>query len=300
MKKAIYISYIALIATHCISVFSISIVYNFRIAQITKQPLTEKNNHNTKDLIVGLLFDQYQKKYTGDIYQNFTGCLGSFIRNFISDYYLRIDGAISHIHATQNHTTTFSGTTTDDLLITLSRDLRFSQEARCAISGLFGFPTHDIFTLQHPDFGYGQFGTGIQFDGTYDLNEQSAFIYGARYIHFFPRTARDSSGKKYKFSIGNLTDLLCAVKTNIGNHGIETGYTRRWDFSASIFPYDPITLQKTNYIRNNFYCVYKYKFTAFDLQNRFLCNISYGYEEKSRIYGNQYVFTTWIAWNVTF
>ena len=69
------------------NIFAISIVYNLRIAQITKQTIA-----NNKYETVALLFDQYQKKYNG-IRQNFVGGMGTFIYNFKSCYF-RIDGAV--------------------------------------------------------------------------------------------------------------------------------------------------------------------------------------------------------------
>src|SRR5205085_670436 len=77
------------------SLFGISIVYNFRIAQITKQPLDGMLSEK-KHMTIGLLFDQYQKKYNGT-QQNFAGGLASYIYES-RPYYLSIDGAVSHIH----------------------------------------------------------------------------------------------------------------------------------------------------------------------------------------------------------
>ena len=49
---------------------AVSIVYNFRIAQITKQPLAE--NERDQRLAIILPFDQFQKKHYG-VFQNFAG-----------------------------------------------------------------------------------------------------------------------------------------------------------------------------------------------------------------------------------
>lgn len=276
---------------------AISIVYNFRIAQVTKQPIVE-NGEERDYSIVGLLFDQFQKKYDG-VHQNFVGGLASFIYNF-KPYYFRTDFSVAHIKASLDHVTTFSGTRTDDLLFTLGRNFTLNNKAVMTFSGLFGVPTHEILTLQHADFGYGQYGLGIQLDGSYILCDTHALLYGVRYIYYGPRKAADDLGNKYTFTIGNLADLLFAYKYNWLAHGIECGYTWRSDFGADISPSLDDTVQKTEYLRSNFYFIYKYRFMIDEVANRLLFNISYGFDHKPKIYGNQYIVTLWASWNVRF
>ena len=102
---------------------------------------------------------------------------------------------------------------------------------------MFGIPTHKIYTLQYPDFGYNQIGCGAQVDGSYKLSQMSDqvfsdLLFGARYIYFVPRTALDSQGEKFNFSIGNIYDMLISYRKNWGNPGFELGYDIRFNFGA--------------------------------------------------------------------
>lgn len=298
MKSKLNILILACVLLHT-HAHAISIVYNFRIAEITKQPI-DGDDDPLKHGAIALLFDQYQKKYCGDIRQNFFGGLAAASYH-ANPYYIRIDFAVSHIHATSKKITTFSGTQTDDILLSFGRNFTVRDQTRLTLSGLFGMPTHAITELKHTSFGYGQVGTGIQLDGSYTWNTPSSFLYGARYIYFVPRNAHDESDATYKFSIGNIGDILVAYKNNLNNHhGIETGYSSRWDFGSEITPADDAITQKTDYHRNNFYAVYKYKFAINDTKNRLLLNIAYGFDSKPKTYGNKCIVTIWASWNIRF
>jgi len=276
---------------------AISIVYNFRIGQATKQPISGESRK--KHSVVTLVFNQYQKKYN-EISQNFAGGFASFIYTFDA-YYFRTDVSAAHIHsANAQHKTTLSATQTDDILFTLGRNFKIKDKAILTASGLFGVPTHKINSLQHVDFGYGQVGTGIQLDGSYALNQKSSFLYGARSIHFFARSAKDTLCQNYRFTIGNVGDLLAAYKYNRTKHGLETGYTMRSQFDAAICPTLADVVKKTNYLRSSFYFIYKYKFAINNTENRLLFNISYGFDHKPKFYGNKYIITLWGSWNISF
>ncbi|MFI5333021.1 MAG: hypothetical protein ACHQVS_02880 [Candidatus Babeliales bacterium] len=278
---------------------AISIVYNFRIAQITRQPITDET-HDKNNTLIGLLFDQFQKKHT-DTSQNFPGGLASFIYHFDANFF-RTDFAVSHIKERTDGSTTFSGTQTDDLLFTLGHNFKINKRNTVTLSGFLGIPTHKVTTLEHVSFGYGQLGTGIQIDGSYTLHHDNAnaLLYGARYLYFVPRTARDIECKHHTFSIGNVADVLFAYKDWWGKHGLELGFTERINFGAHCSPHFDEIIQRTNYVRSNFYAVYKYKFLIRDLPNRFLFNIAYGFDEKSKKFGNKYIITLWTSWSVNF
>lgn len=281
----------------CAPLCAISIVYNFRIAQITKQPITDPENVHDYSTIA-LIFDQYNK--TRDHrFQNFVGGLGAFIYNF-GQYYFRTDLAVSHIKAHTHDILTFTGTETDDLLFTLGRNFILGERKVITFSGLFGIPTHHVESLQHPQFGFGQVGTGLQLDGAYPIRRNGSILYGARYIHFFARDTQDDCHNTYNFSVGNVEDFLISYKTTWTPHGLEVGYTSRFQFGASICPNLADIVERTNYIRSNFYAVYKYKFSIRDVANRLLFNISYGYDHRSHEFGNQYIVTLWGSWNVNF
>lgn len=296
MKFFLHIYALLVCMFFSIKILPISIVYNLRIAQITKQPIFPKSNHDNS--IIALLFDTYQKKYNGT-QQNFIGGLGSYIYDFESSF-IRIDTAFSHIHETANGVTTFNGTEADDILFTLGHNFQASNKSVVTISGLFGVPTHQLVRLQHVDFGYSQIGVGAQFDGSYSLSDESAVLYAARYIYFVPRNAADSVGLCYKFTLGNISDVLVAYKHNWLHHGIELGYTSRSQFGAEITPCFDDVIQKSNYLRSSFYGVYKYKFIHNNISHRLLVNFAYGFDHKSKTFGNKNIVTVWVSWNFRF
>lgn len=273
-------------------------VYNFRIAEITKQPTSENNNPRNHK-VVTLVFDQYRKKYNGT-QQNFLGGLGAYTFDF-KPYYIRVDGAVSYIKERVNHQTSFLGTETDDILFTAGRNFEINKKTLLTFSGLFGIPTHQIYRLKHIDFGYSQVGTGVQLDGVYKCTHSNSLLFGTRYLYFIPRHATDSVHQKYVFTIGNVADILLAYKNTCNrHHAIELGYTWRARFGAHASPHFDDIVRKTNYLRNNFYAVYKYKFFTHKVSHRLLFNISYGFDQSPKVYGNKAIVTFWAAWNIGF
>lgn len=295
--KRICLLYLCCIIFLPVQVVGISTVYNFRIAQITKQPIfPESHRHHS---IIALPFYLRYKKYSGPI-QNYGGGLASYIFDH-ANCYARIDGAASSITAKTDHIVTFSGAATDDILLTAGYNIKFEKQRTAAtFSALFGIPTHRIHVLQHPDFGYAQVGLGIQADGLYDFNHISSFMCGTRYVYFIPRTAYDTDLEKHTFTIGNIADILVALRNNWKHHGFELGYTTRFDFGAHCYPILDDTVKKTNYIRNSFYAAYKYRFIINDIANRLVLNIGYGFDHKPKYYGNKYVLNLWASWRVNY
>lgn len=280
-------------------VCSTSMVYNFRIAQITKQ-FQFDSEEDKRYTAIALFFDQIMKKHNGNS-QNYLGGFGSLIYNF-DNYYIRMDSAFAHINNKQKGLVTFSGMETDDILFTFGCNFIKKKKDLITASWLLGVPTHEIHALEHTDFGYGQTGIGFQIDGShsYSANDKHIFLYGARYIGFIPRTAFDVDKNRYKFTIGNLGDLFVADKHNWGNQGIEYGYTSKFSFGAKINPKFDDIIKKTNYIRSNFYIVYKYKFLIGETSNKLLLYFSYGFDHIPKMYGNKYILTFWTSWNISF
>lgn len=284
----------------CANLSAISMVYNFRIAQITKQPIIDPTgNPGTARhcTVIALIFDQWRKK-RDDLKQNYVGGLGSFIYDF-KKYYFRVDAAVAHIKEDMNDDiNTFSGTETDDILFTFGRNFAITNKSVVTLSGFLGVPTHRILRLEHADFGYSQVGLGLQFDGSYTFMRTNAVLYGMRYIYFVPRNAGDYV-ETYKFTVGNVADMLLAYKKNWRKHGLEFGYTARFRFGAHITPDLDEIVEKTNYIRSSFYGVYKYKFLIKNVSNRLLLNLSYGLDHQ-KPFGNKYIVTLWGSWNINF
>ena len=276
---------------------AVSIVYNFRISQITKQPISEAAN-DFKNTLTTLIFDQYQKKCSG-VRQNYAGNLGTYVHTF-APFYVRTDLAFAHIKQTNSATANFSGTQMDDILFSAGYNHVISKRSLFTISGLFGIPTHPIYSLQEPNFGYSQIGIGAQLDGSYASTHNYTYLYGARYIRFLPRHAQDNTEQIYNLITGNLCDLLIAGKKNWGKHGLEIGYTARFAFGAKITPTFGDFVQTSDYIRSNIYAVYKYKYPLKNTWNRFLLNFGYGRDHHPKINGNKYIFLCWTSWSINF
>jgi hypothetical protein len=290
-------AYLALLLALPSPLCAISVVYNFRIAQITKQPITDEENYN-RHTAIALIFDQYSKTHN-DTSQNFFGGLAAYIYTH-NPYFVRADFAVSHFYTKDQCTTTFSGTETDDILFTAGYNFKFGDRKVLTPSLLFGVPTHQVFNLKHASFGYGLFSLGGQLDGSYPISTDGAFLGGVRYIRFFKRNAQDEYCNDYRFSIGNVQDFLVAWKNNWQPHGIELGYTARFLFGASVSPHFDDLIEKTDYIRSNWYAVYKYKFALGHTLNRLLLNVSYGFDHRPHVYGNKYIIFIWGSWNVNF
>lgn len=280
------------------TVMGVSLVYNFRIAQLTKQPIFPQPHAITHSFVL-LPFDLMYKKNAGPL-QNYGGCLASYIFD-TEHFYARIDCAGAHIHATDKKVTTYSGNASDDILLTSGYSIKINKKKDIlTFSILLGIPTHAIKILKHPDFGHGQAGIGAQVDSSYTITRITSLIAGVRYIHFIPRNAYDNAKQKYTFSIGNMADILCAFKNNWEHHGFELGYTARFDFGAQCTPLFDTILKKTNFIRSSFYAVYKYKFIVHDIAHRFLLNFGYGFDHNPNYYNNKYILTLWGSWQVNF
>ena len=276
----------------CVPVHAYSVVYNFRIAQITKQPIDE--NWQNDYALVNLIFAQWRKKYDGER-QFFSGIFDSYMA-FFNTYYLRIDGAVSYLKQHPVDSPIFTDIETDDILFTFGKNFK-RRHSTLTLSGLMGVPTHEIYRLRHLDIGYSQMSVGGQFDG----NLKNTLMFGARYIHFFARRALGPDCAYYRFSAGNLANLLLALRKDFRqHHGFEVGYTNEFSFGAKIWPQLDDTIEKTNYIRTNFYAVYKYRFLVDGVRNRFLLNISYGFDNSPKKYGNKYIIFLWASWITQF
>ncbi len=209
-------------------------VYNIRIAQITKHPTTDKTAKAKEVKVETLVFDQFHKKMNG-IKQNFVGAFGSLLYNF-KPYYLRGDLAVSNIHETTKMSPGFSGTETDDLLLSGGRNFIINKHNDITLSGLFSIPTHRMYRLQHTDFGYSQVGMGLQLDGLHAFSETSSMISAIRNVYFIPRIALDNTLTKHTFTLGNIADIMIGYKQHWPHHDIELGYSLEFSYRAKISP----------------------------------------------------------------
>ncbi len=285
------------LCTH-LPIFTISVVYNFRIAQITRKPIGDTTNTHPNSISL-LLFDFFQKSKGLYLRENYIGGLFTYNLNFAQKYYFRADFADAHVNQTLKKAPNINVAESDDILFTVGRNILARERSKVSISGVLGIPTHSVNTLQRVGFGTGQVGIGGQLDGLYKLTPKIDFLWGGRYNYFIPRSAFDAQDNCYRFTIGNIADILVAFQTSkpLG-HGIEGGYDARWGFGVHATPNIP-QLDRINYMRNNFYLVYKYTFLTERYAHRFLLNFSYGFDSKPKCIGYQ-AFMIWTSWGIAF
>lgn len=275
---------------------ALSIVYSFRIAQITQRPIVQEAEHKP-DSIAPLIFDYFQKAKNFNIRENYAGGIVTYNHNFTHNYF-RTDFAVSHVAQSVNCKKTVDVIEADDILFTAGRNIIHNEKSSVTVSGLLGIPTHSVNTLERIGFGNGQVGVGVQLDGMYKLKKFD-FLCGSRYNYFIPRTAFNANQTAYKFTVGSITDLLVSLETNnpLG-HGCEGGYGARWGFGIDATP-KIANLDRLNYMRNTFYVVYRYTFLTEKLAHRFLLSFSYGFDSKPELYGyNAYMVLG--SWGVAF
>ena len=298
MKKNIETLLLCIMLLQSVSMFSLSMVYNFRMAQITRQPIGEQTDERPNS-ISALFFDYFQKMKNFDVRENYAGAITTYTRDIAKKTYFRADFAVIHAYQSVNKKTTVSLTEIDDILFTAGHNLIVKKNQVVSISALFGIPTHDVYNLQRIGIGIAQVGLGIQLDGMHKFHKPIDFLWGTRYNYFIPRNAFDLHENNYKFSIGSIADLLIALQSRtILSHGIEGGYSARWGFGANATP-NITKLDAFSYMRNSFYLVYKYTFLTKHIAHRFLLNIAYGFDSKPKLYGFNAVMV-WAAWGIAF
>lgn len=194
---------------------------------------------------------------------------------------------------------TYSGTKTDDILFSAGKVHTF-ERGSLTFSGLFGIPTHKIFSLQHADFGTGQFGIGVQCDGIYGFSAHDSIIAGGRYLYFFPGTALDLMCDRHRFSIGQAVDLLVAHSHIWRTIGIEYGYEVRFPWGSLICPPFAGLTHAPLPVESSFYFVYKYLFHTKHTTQGFLFNISYGFDHNHMPLANKHLITLFAAWGISF
>jgi len=298
MKKNIFVCVFILQLLMQSSACAVSIVYNFRVAQITRQSIGHQTEKRPNSLAV-LLFDFFQKTQSFNIRENYAGGLLTYNRDVAKHCYFRADFAVAHAHQTNQGVSTVEVIEPDNILLTAGRNFRPTEKSKVTLSGLLGIPTHEVNTLQRVGFGVGQVGAGVQVDGLCHITKPIDFLWGARYNYFIPRTAFDAQGNCYNFTVGSIGDVLVALQTsNPLSHGLEGGYSGRWGFGAHATPRIP-ELGLLSYMRNNVYLVYKYTFLRKHFAHRLLLNISYGSDAKPKRYGYDSVMV-WGSWGISF
>jgi hypothetical protein len=299
---------IAIVLLMSNTLFPVTIVYNMRIAEITKRqqlmPNTKKHN------ILGTTsFGQWRELKNG-FKQSAYGQIGTYIRSSKS-FYLKIDGAVGRV---KNNviTNTFKRTQTDDILFTGGYSHQIGSYGRLTYSGLFGIPTHRDFILELAQFGTGHVGIGGQFDASYAyMKDRSNVLFAAaRIIHFFPRKVSSHDPclkslyqcREYNLKLGNLADLYVAHQTNWAKvNRIEFGYDASFvGFGSAIKPTIPDFAGTLIVIRNSFFGAYSRLIPSEKMPMGIITGLAGGFDSRPKIVGNRYMLTAWFLWGILF
>lgn len=273
-----------------------SIVYNFRVSEITKHPIFKNTHH--RNHVLTILFEEYEKKRNGEV-ENFLGNLTSGIWSFNRNNYVRVFTAVANMREIVHKKTVYSGTGWDDVLIMAGHEWKLNTKSRITLSGLFGIPTHKIKTLKHLDFGINQFGFGGQLDGLHEITDHHAIYGGGRYVYFKPRHALNNMNKSYYLSSGNILDFLLGYRFHGDKNDFDLGYTIRTKLGAFVRPYIAGFKANANYVRSSFYAAYKRKFRIFDIPNRIILDITYSFDHKKNQFAKR-IIGSWISWDINF
>jgi hypothetical protein len=296
------------------STMSVSIVYNMKIATITRRQKFEDDKiQQFHNLLSGTPFAQWRKTQNGNFKQNSYGVLGSYIYSK-ENHYLKIDNAIGRITShitTDNNSLKISKSQTDDLLFTGGLGHQIGSRVRCAYSGLFGLPTHRNHLLEFSQLGIGHVGLGGQIDCAYNyLENNNNIIFSAiRLIHFFQRTVevRDNCLKplytynRYNLKPGNLADIFISHQTTWNKQNrFEYGYDLTLGFGANICPAIFNFASTAKLIRNSFFAVYSRFIPIHEVPSGIIIALSGGFDSKPKLIGKNYFLTVWGLWGFAF
>lgn len=277
----------------------VSIVYNLRIAEATKQRRLGKKQNNQSSMASVTLFDQFRKRYSGTR-ENYYGGILNYVY-IPNSWYLKVDFAAAHARA-NGCNLRFSRTQTDDILFTGGYSKQINEEIIFTLSGMFGIPTHKDLSFEGVQFGTGHYGLGVQMDGSFaitqDLNH--SIMAAARYLRFFPAHINffisEQLPSKYKFGAGNVVDLFVAYQGNFGKHRTEFGYNPTFLFGANICPALDTVIERTNFIRSSWFATYRYLVPTENAIHGITLGVSYGFDHRSKIFGNKNIVTAWATW----
>lgn len=288
--------------------YPVSIVYNLKIAEITKrQAFEERFSNPSTAALTGI--EQFRKTYDGRR-QNIASALGTYIYAPHNTYF-RVDGAVGNIRQKcgPNPTeTAFEKTQTDDILFSLGQTFVTGKQTRATVSMLLGVPTHRDFTFYNGlQFGTGHVGLGGQFEASHAYWHKglsSTTIIGAvRFVHFFPRNVCiPLLHEEFKFGLGNLVDLFIAHLAKFKKNRIELGYNPAFTFNAYLDPCLRLDglLDGSSFIRSSFYIAYKRLFLIHQYPSAITAAFSYGFDHRPKTVGIKNQFTIWSTWGINF
>lgn len=306
---------LAAVLYHLPLVHGVTVVYNMRVAEITKRqqlnPSAKKPN-----ILAGTTVGQWRKLKDGSK-QSLYSELGTYIHSSKSTY-LKIDGAVGHV---RNHIQglIFQRTQTDDLLFTGGYGHTVGKRARLTYSGLLGIPTHRDFILDLAQFGTGHVGLGGQLDASYAYgstcspctkNRSNVLFAAARLVHFFPRNVTSHDPRltplypcsEYSLKPGNLADLYFAHQTNWSKRNrFEFGYDASFiGFGSAINPSILNFPGSVVFIRHSFFGAYSRLIPIGDVKTGMIIGLSGGFDSRPPTFGNTYMITAWLLYGVLF
>ena len=302
LRYKINLFLVVLLCAH--SLYGITIVYNFRIAETTRSHLKTLIKRR-KSIIALTTFAQF-RKLLKEVHQSAVGGLLNYVY-MKEDFYARISSAIAHVRTKTNNTllaTPISRTQTDDILFTAGYALTVHERLKVAFSGHFGIPTHKDTSLQALQFGTGHVGLGGQIDGVLHFNEHQALMAAVRFIHFFSRDVPisiDDVIREVDFSPGNVADLFFSYQHVWKSHQIECGYNPTFIFDARLSIPLPLVIEEINSTTHSFFASYRYGFLIRKTYpSAFIIGTSIGTNPQPESIGNTTIVTAWLSWGINF
>lgn len=287
---------------------AISIVYNMRIASITRrQHANEPVDH--EHAILGTPFGQWRALKTGSK-QHDAGMLGSYIYSKPS-YYVKVDTAIGHIAndiplSSSNGSVHVAVTQWDDLLFTGGYGYQLGSNGRIAYSALFGIPLHRDYIVEFAQFGTGHVGIGGQIDTAHSFGENHTIFFALRGIYFVPRSAYTNNAclapfleqSTYDVKLGTLFDIFISHQVRWATHNrFEYGYDATFAPTSSI---NPPLFDHISFIKHSFFGVYFRTVPFLGRPTGIIIGLSGGFDSKPRLLANTYHLTLWGSWGVAF
>jgi hypothetical protein len=277
-------------------------VYNLRISETTKRAAFE-HDYEAPWLMTGTQANTFRKKYNGIKHGAVAG-LGT-VSYTLPHFYWRFDIAGGQVRS-NDHGVHFARNQLDDFLFSMGFSKAIGNTIKLTATGLLGIPLHPDTSLLHIQFGYGHVGLGVQGDGSFIIssNRRHSVRSAARYIRFLKRTVcalnDDDEISSFRYTFGNLIDLLIAYHYNTPHYRLEVGYDQTFLCGAHITPFLASAIEQTNYIRSDFYTSYKRRFMVREYHNAITIAVSAGFDAKPKIYGNKYLATFWAAWEFNY
>jgi hypothetical protein len=269
-----------------LSAYSLTLVYNLRIAEATKRQKTP-GDQRYPSIASFTLVDHASERRDGTHY-NYIGGLATYYYATES-LHAEIDTAAAHV-CQKKDGASFSRTQFDDILFSGGWSVSLNERSRATVTGMIGIPTHKDLSPEGVQFGTGHGGVGIQLDGSffYSKNYHHFIAIAGRYLRFFPRTIHiliNDHATPFRFNIGNVVDLFISHSSNWERHHVEVGYNPTFLFEASIYPSLALITEQTNYIRSSFFGSYRYLFLVGKHASGISTGLSYGFDHIPSTFG---------------